>query len=36
MICQISHCSELNGKNSSYFQEANILLDIVHCYSVPL
>lgn len=36
MICQISDCSELNGKTTSDFSEANILLDVVHCYSIPL
>lgn len=36
MICQISDCSELNGETTSDFNEANILLDIVHYYSVPL
>lgn len=36
MICQISDCSEINGETTSDFNEANILSDIMHCYSVPL
>ena len=36
MICQISDCTELNGKSTSDFNEASILADIVHRYSVSL
>lgn len=32
MICQIA---DFNTKTTSDFNVASILLDVVHCYSVP-